>query len=770
MTSSKILVVFLSLQLTFPSQLLAQPSTPEISELESQIAGIDNMVSFARKLRAKLNRQAFEFDPLLDSLDYDSDSIIQFVKTSVAFEQYPGVLRGPGGTLQGLAGNALDQSVLLAKLLRDAGFDARIAKADLTSDQARQVLKQMYGAIIAPPPIGEKKALLAVFEESGITGSEPLTEEQITEFESFVALTPSPQSSPIYKSVLKNRDRIVQNLDSAGLKLSQTSADNELMEEAREYFWVQFKDSAAQSWSDVHPVFAGDSPMGALDPAEVFSDSIPEQYQHRLRFEVMIEKKEGNKLVTVPITNPWERPVANLNGIPITFANMPDSLLSPQVSSLTLTEALEKATSFVPVMEYAMASGASFFDLNGVLIEPTAAANQAAGVFKEVGGGFMEGIRAIGGDSQLPVLTAQILVFTLISPGGEEKEFRRTTFDRIGPAARANGNLPSLEPTKAADIKPIMQRYSFMVATGRTQRAFAMDFAAGQLIESQAAIQAALSPPDGQTGQNDKANSGSGKMSGAWAGFPTLLTEFDRAESLSPDHRIYRSGAGLIIHRDGLAAESGGMEAVDIVTHPRRAIRLSDQLVRSDAQTVMLAGLWETESEGVFLRAGETADNIDNTENAFKWAGENQAQIVVVAPGQEDKLPKLSPDTLAAVRADMSRGYAVMIPDREPAAGKSGWWRVSLGTGETLGQFGDGRGQEVAEELFTQNIAYAVSGAFLAYGLHGCATSGQSTGNQACCVAVNLLFFAMGPVLGGTGLQSVVFDIATSQNSNVCNL
>lgn len=770
MTTSGILTILFSLLLAFPPQLLAQLSPPSNTELESQTAGIDKLVSFARKIRMNLNRQAFEFDPLLDSLDYDSDLIIEFVKTSVAFEQYPGVLRGPGGTLQGLAGNALDQSVLLAKLLRDAGYDARIAKTDLTSEQARQVLRQMLGPMNTLPPIGDKKALLAVFEQSGIAGSEPLTEEQILEFESFIALSPNPQSSPFYTAVLKNRDRIVQGLDAAGLSLSQASTDNELVEEAKQYFWVQFKDSAAQPWSDVHPVFADESLMGTLDPTEVFSDSIPQRYQHRLRFEVLIEKKEGNKLVTIPITKPWERPVANLNGVPITFANMPDSLLSPQVPSLTLMEALEKATSFVPVMGYELASGASFFDLNGVLIDPMAATNQAAGVFKEVGEGFMEGIRAIGGDSMLPVLTAQILVFTLISPGGEEREFRRTTFDRIGPAARANGSLPSLEPTTAADIKTIMQRYSFMVATGRIQRAYAMDFAAKQLIESQATIEAALSPLDKHAARNGKANSGSSKMSGEWAGFPTLLTEFDRAESLSLDHRIYRSGTGLIIHRDGLAAGSGGMEAVDIVTHPRRAIRLNDQLVRSDAMAVMLAGLWETETEGVFLGAGEAADNTGNTKNAFKWAAANQAQIVVVAPGQEDKLPKLSADTLAAVRADMRRGYAVMIPDREPAAGKSGWWRISLGTGETLGQFGDGRGQVLAEELFTQNIAYAVSGAFLAYGLHGCATSGQSTGNQACCVAVNLLFFAMGPVLGGTGLQSVVFDIATSQNSNVCNL
>ncbi len=761
MTTSKTLIALLSLLLSFPPQLLAQLSTSSNSETENQISGIEKMVSFARRLRTNLNRQAFEFDPLLDSLDYDSASIIQFVKTSVAFEQYPGLLRGPGGTLQGLAGNALDQSVLLAKLLRDAGYDARIAKTALTSDQARQVLRQVLGPVQMLPPLGDGKALFAVFEESGFVWPETPTEEQIAEFENFVASEPNPRSSPLYKTVLKNRDQIVKVLNGAELNLSQAATNNEMVEEAREYFWVQFKDSSAQSWSDVHPVFSGESPIGAVVPTEVFSDSIPERYQHRLRFEVLIEKKVGDRLLTFPVTESWERPIANLNGIAITFSNMPNSLLAPDAQARTLEEMLENATSFVPVMEGAMAPGAQYFDLNGILIDPMVATNQAAGVFKEVGRGFMEGIQAIGGNKQVPVLTAQILKFTLISPGGEEKVFRRTTFDRIGPAARASGNIPSLSPAKAVDIRAVMQRHSFMVATGKTHRAFAMDFAAERLIAFQPEIEAQLKVSHGQKPQT-------GKVSEDWVGLPSLLTKFDRAESLSPDHRIYRSGPGLVIYRDGLAAESGEMAAVDIVTNPRRAIRLNDQLLRSDAKAVMLAGVWETKSEGVLLLAGDAAHN---TENAFKWAGKNQAQTIVIAPGQEDKLPKLSADTLAAVRADLSLGYAVMIPDREPVPGKSGWWRVSLETGETLGQFGDGRGGEVTEYLTTQQVSQIISLLFYTYGVTACATSGQSSARVGCCIAINMAFFMAGAVVEGLSFgQALVFDIATSQNSNVCNL
>ena len=172
---------------------------------------------------------------------------------------------------------------------------------------------------------------------------------------------------------------------------------------------------------------------------------------------------------------------------------------------------------------------------------------------------------------------------------------------------------------------------------------------------------------------------------------------------------------------------------------------------------------------GVLLPDGEAGYN---TDTAFEWAKKNQAQTIVVAPGQEERLPDLSADTLAAVRADLDRGYAVMIPNREQAAGKSGWWRVSLETGETLGQFGDGRGQDAAEFTVVDMVSTGISFLFLGYGIRGCVTSGQSAGVQMCCMTVNFLFFAAGAALGSalTFSQGMQFNVGTMPLSNACNL
>src|SRR5690606_30442771 len=57
----------------------------------------------------------------------DAAAIVDHVTSTIRYETYAGLLRGPQGTLVARAGNALDQSVLLANLLGDAGYQTRVA-------------------------------------------------------------------------------------------------------------------------------------------------------------------------------------------------------------------------------------------------------------------------------------------------------------------------------------------------------------------------------------------------------------------------------------------------------------------------------------------------------------------------------------------------------------------------------------------------------------------------------------------------------------------
>jgi hypothetical protein len=78
--------------------------------------------------------------------------------------------------------------------------------------------------------------------------------------------------------------------------------------EAQDYFWVQFRDSAASPWSNVHPGFR-EAPSFDLSFTEVFTEGIPAELQHRFRFQVFIERAIAGRLHVMPISVPrWSTP------------------------------------------------------------------------------------------------------------------------------------------------------------------------------------------------------------------------------------------------------------------------------------------------------------------------------------------------------------------------------------------------------------------------------------------------------------------------------
>jgi len=731
--------------------------------LDERLAALDQMAAFTKEYQSHFEQLNFDLKKNLDALNYEASTIIEFVKSGIGFEQYPGVLRGPLGTLLSRSGNSIDQSLLLAKLLRDAGYDARIVGGGLSVEQARKLLVEMKRARSDSPPQADVEGLISVLNKYSTRGS--LNEEQKAVIAKIMAPSGVKDYPPEYALVQQTTKSVIEWLESSDVELDSAASSAILVEEARQYHWVQFREQSSEPWTDIHPAFSGDLQIEQPEAKSFINEEVPTPLQHRFKFQVFLERKVGDKLEVVPLGAPWERPVANLIGVPLTFLNIPDSMLNTNSASSPLEKSISDSTTFMPMFGTEIISGGQYFDLHGNLIDTMVAQDPAAGVFRKVGSSFRDAAGSIGGEEKLPTLTAQWMEFTFIDPTGQEQTFRRTTFDRIGPANREAGTVPdNLAPTTPEDALSLLQRHSFALHVGDIPKAYALKRGADYFAKTLPIIKLETQRLAGMEVKDEPTP----QFTSEWSGHLTLQSLFDLSDTFSDAHRVYRPGPALVIHRSGIEDKGKAIESVDIVTNPVRAVFVDKDQVSIEPEFGIKAGVWETAIEGKFLQGEQTPQN---TWSAFEFAKKNGIDIKVISKRIEAGTLDLSPDTIAALNNDLDRGYVVVVPSRETAPASLGWWRIHPETGETLGQFGDGRGVNITQYLTLKNVAKAVTYGCLTVGLANCTRTAATYGSFLCCSTINVGLFAMGFLYIKLAVVSILYDGVTLVGpfSSVCS-
>lgn len=739
----KILAFFLSLLTAWTPVVLALDGEfPTTSEVESTESKFDKIFQAAREVRANLDQTRFSVEAVLDATDYESEQIARFVREEIAFEQYPGALRGPNGTVLSRSGNSLDQALLLAKLLRDAGYDARIARAKLDQKQASQLLKETFQPrqFEKTEDLGER--VTAAFKSAGILN---LVDDPMQELLAEPSDTHSPAAFAGYKEVQKISGELESILRKAGA-LEDSGIDS-LIEEARDYFWVQYRELSGDKWTDLHPAFQSDVKI-ELTPTAHYKETIPEELQHRFRIQVFNEVSKGGRLSVIPITSAWERPTANLNGVALVFSNVPDNIAhSPQLTFSPI-EAISKSNFFIPVFQGNPAPGGQYFDTRGNKVDAMAASSAAAGLFQALGEGVAQSSEALSSGSA-PVLTAQWIQITLISPGGSERSYKRTTLDRIGPAARSEGRVPSnLGAPEISEFLPLLQTHSIMLATGAIQPSFAIDQGFRQLLETEPLIRVLMRHVAGESVDLKKSSKQLEDIPTAWAGHLPLFTRLDLASQIDNEVQTYRHAPTLIIHRKGLTPEGTSIQGIDIVQNPRRAITNRDGTLTFDSKSIIKSGVWDTAMEDAFLSGGEKRTN-----TSIALARSPGADLHVISNATDLETVSLSADAKATMLAELGAGNILVTKD-QPQNGEPGWWKIDFESGIALGQIQDGRGSVSTE--FLAVVAFGISVGFLVVGLIGCyddwdQTSVDVAGESlqlGCCGIINLAFFTMGIMIG----------------------
>ena len=713
---------------------LKADGAPRIS-FDQTLSQMDRLAPILSDLQDKLDRSQFDLDALGAKLNYDPGKIIDFVRTQIAFEQYPGVLRGEFGTLIGRAGNSFDKALLLRRLLDDAGYETRLVRTTLTDTQARSLVVQMAAPRPAAPPVADPAAVTDIRSRlQAMVGALPAG---------------SVDASTLDKHAVANQlisgdtSLILDGLSRAGVKLGQDSALDDLAKETSDYLWVQYRLGSFDKWIDLHPAFANAAaaPTG-LTIEKYYRDALPDDLYHRVRLQVTVEQKLGDKLITSPAVANWERKSADLAGHLITLQNQPDNF---DLGKFTDVPSLLKGTAvFIPFLDGKMADrvfdlhggtyGASLLSLGAIGLAQSGQAISAAG------GQVTGALSGSGGESAADymTLTAEWLDYTLVAPGGQETHFRRYVLDRVGEANRSQGKAEIIDQTPLlVAAEALLTNYTIMALPGEYTPAY-VSARAVERVTTELKLRSSLRPGM--------------KLSEVPADVLSALTPLEDtilnpafANALAPGSNIvaYRAAPALVVHEAGLVpGEAPGeaqtaYERVDVIRNARRVFAVRDGTVTPAPEEAVRIGAWETLAERAPLR--QTAVPFGAL-TAIREATDAGIALRVLKPGDDAVLAGMahSDATKASVQSDLAAGYVVILPERSVTAGsRAGWWRVNPSTGETLGMATGGYGDSMVEYAIT--LFY--SGLFFAVGTANCY---QQTGDAFCCVMSNLAMGALG--------------------------
>src|SRR5690606_23499791 len=217
-------------------------------------------------------------------------------------------------------------------------------------------------------------------------------------------------------------------------------------------------------------------------------------------------------------------------------------------------------------------------------------------------------------------------------------------------------------------------------------------------------------------------------------------------------------------------AEAHMTSGVDIIANSKRTLYAAGDDVFHDVQGGVLAGVWDTAVERAFLaEGGQAADNALNLAPPVGWT--------VLQPEVVDDLSAavVPAQALTAVRADLSNGYAVVLPAGATAAagpapaatlspggaamapvpqsGPAAWsyWRVDLDTGETLGMNAAGRGASMTEFVVSWKVGLVLNSVLAVPGIALC--MGSSASWTCYC---DVIAFGAGMTLAGAVFSAFV--------------
>ncbi|MFL5758319.1 MAG: hypothetical protein ACJ789_01195 [Thermomicrobiales bacterium] len=625
-----------------------------------------NIVSVAQK--------AFE-------LGLDADAIFRYVADEVRYEAYSGALRGETGTLWSMAGNSVDQALLLAALLREALVEVRFAIGTLDNATAQQLVDSMVvdadtfraldqraqianlsvnGTSVLDAPAGEGTTpVLTPEQRQALDGAAKAREALIAEGD---------------RQVSESLNLITDALASKNITLPDPAAPTLPERERQQHVWVQY--AAGTEWIDLDPSFPNADAGKIFGTAVETVDQLPADLDHVVRFRLDKESVSGGAPHRETILT-MERNARDLVGVPIVFTHIDPAIMKELGSEIE--GLIEGGVNYVPIF-----------------IAGEEAESADRWLQFDSGGGILGD--GLGGETSNEGDTlAEWLITEIVTPDGALEPIERVIFDRVGFEKRAEAaadgiqidltTVPLIDPVdmgEAGSKYPPMLSFHSLAVVGSQVPPWLFD--PSRLTSN---FLSALS-----IGQH---------------GYHMLRDRLSVDLGLAQGHRFYADAPNVTAHRmEPINITSGQIPEFSIeadLIH-RSVVALPVEEATAEAHAGVLAGVLAHVAERMSLDstswardfAAESLPAATSVGRVFEEAGKQHIATTVLLPETADAdvaTLDISPQAAARMREALAAGQVIIVPEKAvqiDGVPVTGWWQIDPATGKTLDRMENGRG------------------------------------------------------------------------------
>jgi len=705
----------------------------------------DGMAALSDTLRENIDESQYSIKALADRLGRDPVRIFSFVRDKVVFEAYRSSIRGAQGTLEGLAGNALDQSLLLAELLTAIQLPGvKIVAGELPDSKARQLvdqlftLKNSFNVPAVEVDLGaESRALASILHTSQASIDHLLREQVQVQRDLLGRLNSLARADALFLAgrLYQKNSRL---LESASISIPALAG------EASQHYWVEFQDSHGNT-IQLDPSF-NDAGYGAAYTTASEKLSL-EQARAKIptaHLKLIVERLKGSAVERDIL---WDKKVSlpALADRPVQFSLIPsgldaDKIADGQVSRDEVLQQIKRSEAFQPVVEIAgRREPAHPFDMKGNKREVSGGNLQPAinAITNVLGGLFSSS--SSPGPTHFAGLKWEVDIEVL------DKHYEAHIYDRLHTETRSS-DPRLINDDESAKLELTLNGELMVTTFVRNRERLAADALDqfSQLKQSMDRLSREQNPGD---------HSQPAVYTLSWQNMvEAAQLEMDyRANAV----RAYYAEPRLILYLQQFipAAENENQlikRSYDIIANPTRIV----------ANETVAGAVFDARAYGLELGALETAleawqlggAEVVNAHNLFKQAVASGQKVAVLAPPESDRVDRfeLSPAARANLKKDLAAGFWVIVAEQQidfNGQNLGSWWRYDPETGNVLGIGENGKG--LSEYITTTNI---VIGTFIGIGIGFmvCAYVHEEGGRRTQCYreTVHNAFMVMAIMLG----------------------